>query len=356
MKQKTVADIFKTYAGVRAVGYIPPMVRLFDTLDAEEGKKNRQNHHTSALVLNQLCYWSTTKNGKEFWKSDSDLQQELCMSERQVVKARKLIERLPEVKTRVSNFPRVRHYRINVEALARRLGAILGKKEGEQGGVTVPSPGEGTDTPTGEAIVTEITSEITSEICCCCKDQLRSATVTEPVSLKREEEHRGHIFVEHFRDHFNIAAKRLSKLQKFKDFNLRAFDIGTGLYELIPDDISGLWLDEARLVTLLDEIVDAFSGQDGKIKYGPMPYLRGIIQKKQRALIAASKLNPRTKLPEDFRENAADSIENYEYETIEELVDFLTDDFMEERPWEPREEIRSLFAKEVEKAQAENAA
>jgi hypothetical protein len=80
------------------------------------------SYETSA-ILSQLIYWHS-KMGKEFYKTDEDFCEELCLSVYQLKKARKDLEGFG-VNTKRKGVPAKLYYSLDLELLANKLGEIL---------------------------------------------------------------------------------------------------------------------------------------------------------------------------------------------------------------------------------------
>lgn len=113
--QEAVAEMLR---GERVVCYRPCFARAFGGTSC-------------ALLLSQFCYWAGTPTVRGrggdgwFWKPQREITEETGLTRRETETARRRLRDLGVLREDLRGLPATLHFRVDAEALCRRLGAFL---------------------------------------------------------------------------------------------------------------------------------------------------------------------------------------------------------------------------------------
>ena len=106
-----------------AVQIVSKLVGQDNTITIPRAFVEALGSYETSAILSQLIYWYS-KMGKEFYKTDEDFCQELCLTVYQLKKARKDLEGFG-VNTKRKGVPAKLYYSLDLELLTNKLAEIL---------------------------------------------------------------------------------------------------------------------------------------------------------------------------------------------------------------------------------------
>jgi len=120
----------------------------------------------AAAVLGQLLYWWQAVGGREFFKTDQELMEELELTEKQMRAAKERIRELPFIRIERRGMPAKTYYDIDAEKLMEALAEVAsgGQTSSAQKGESRPAQKGGTSSALLVRTNTEKTSEMTTDI------------------------------------------------------------------------------------------------------------------------------------------------------------------------------------------------
>jgi hypothetical protein len=82
----------------------------------------------AGLLLSQLMYWYGAVNGRIFYKSDSEIMEETCLSESELRTAKNKLKSMSFIEIKAKGVPAKTHYSINAEKLISEIHNISSVK------------------------------------------------------------------------------------------------------------------------------------------------------------------------------------------------------------------------------------
>lgn len=79
---------------------------------------------TAGLLLSQLVYWNKVMKNKEFYKTDEEFCQELCMGLYELRNAKNALTKLNLVSIKRRGIPRKTHYKVNILAIITLITSV----------------------------------------------------------------------------------------------------------------------------------------------------------------------------------------------------------------------------------------
>ena len=87
---------------------------------------------TCGLLLSQLIYWAKTKNYEEFWKTNEQLCEELCMGREELKLAKKRLIKLGFVSAKLKGLPAKTFYEVNRDKIIETLSKTAAPSSGRE--------------------------------------------------------------------------------------------------------------------------------------------------------------------------------------------------------------------------------
>ncbi len=79
------------------------------------------NKITSGLLLSQLLYWDKAMKHNEFYKTDNDIMQEICLGPTELKNAKKTLIKLNLIKITRKDIPAKSYYKINTNEVINKI-------------------------------------------------------------------------------------------------------------------------------------------------------------------------------------------------------------------------------------------
>lgn len=79
------------------------------------------NKITSGLLLSQLLYWDKAMKHNEFYKTDNDIMQEMCLGPTELRNAKKTLIKLNLIKITRKDIPAKSYYKINTDEVINQI-------------------------------------------------------------------------------------------------------------------------------------------------------------------------------------------------------------------------------------------